>query len=255
MHLCILVNPKDQGAESESQDRGCSDNAEHQSTLGPDNNLTSNKPLSDSQSSLRSIADNDSSATMSADESSHQDPGTLPISTPTTTISRIDTPTIVSERPLSSSNLPPAPVTYNVPTMQTEQTLLKEPRPASEGVDLSHSRGFSPFLLTPQQSPHRPASAVSEPGRPVSSPRPQSAGPASMEKSYIGLHHDHEQQTVLRDSSGPGGSSSSSSLSGNCTQQDPKKQKPACVRDLIHSAIERNLSRGESNPESTISSK
>lgn len=254
----IAAEQKDEKlTEAENQDRtSCPDNAELQPVLGQDNNLTSNKPLSDSQSSLRSIADNDSSATMSADESSHQDPGALPISTPAASISRTDTPTLITERPMSS-NMVPVSVSYSLPVVQhQEQNLLKEPRPASEGVDLSHSRGFSPFRFSSQQSPHRPASAVSEPGRSVSSPRPKSAGPASVEKifpgssSYISIHSDQEQ-LVFREGGNVG--VTNTNLAANCNQQDTKKQKTACVRDLIHSAIERNLSRGE-NSGDTISS-
>ncbi|KAL5016148.1 hypothetical protein ScPMuIL_005737 [Solemya velum] len=209
-------------------------------------NLTSNKPLSASQGSLRSIPDNDSSATMSADEGpgphSHLDSVQAAASTVTPVASTTDARESHSPRvsgipavvPGITSGIPPnLPGHHSRPGSSPASRHNSRPpsRELPSGrdhnpiniMDLGANKLYSSYHLSPresQPSPHRPSSTMSEPG--------PGMGPGSLALGGIKSGHRSQSPHI-------------SLTTSYGTHMDKKITKPACVRDLINSAIERNL--------------
>ncbi|KAL3856873.1 hypothetical protein ACJMK2_011584, partial [Sinanodonta woodiana] len=236
-------------------------------------NLASKKPLSASQGSLRSIPDNDSSATMSADEAPapHHDrpsqsglytstgPTETRVTSPHTSgipmpgarqfqgsstslgqVQAVDQSQPMGSQPSSrpgsrpgsaygsghqgqspSSRPSSRPSSHEVP-------IMKDQGQSQMGViDFSHaSSGYSQFSTMStrevMQQPRRPSSSLSEPGVRVMSP--------------------HTGGTQGYNAPGPRNLSPQPQMN-TFQATDKKLSKPTCVRDLIHTAIERNLSQ------------
>ncbi|XP_071179529.1 nuclear receptor corepressor 1-like isoform X3 [Mytilus edulis] len=287
---------------------------EHQETQPfglPQNNLTANKPLSASQGSLRSV-DNDSSATLSADEApqSSEARDTFsprvsgipagranmhPVQGPTVTSSMTSGPASTSPI-VSSSPFPQTPQGYPVPgpTMEASATSSRSGTPGSIGqgrpgsvhalqspgsqmrpgsAQSVHSpaqpHGRSPGVAEAERMSRPPSQeipVIKESPSPIGSQvKPQEFGqPKGMQHLYDLLNKaSREQSSPHRPASAQSDSglmpygmiSGRRSLSPNVHAQNMAQQqnminggkmgKPACVRDLIHSAIERNL--GQAN--------
>ncbi|XP_050409847.2 nuclear receptor corepressor 1 isoform X2 [Patella vulgata] len=232
-------------------------------TALPQVDTLADKTLSASQGSLRSIPDNDSSATLSADEG--PGPGTGGI----TGSGSHHGPT---SRPSSTGGPVPVKVTYAAPAIGTP-TLS----PVSQGHVVSRMPGPLPSSnrygsgqTMPGQSPHnslpmdvkihspRPASSPGlPPGRIWHSASPsfsQSSRPPSRDVQVIdyssnqisqfpGRLTPHDSRLSPRPPSGHS-ENSRSAVSPHIQQGNQFVEKKApCVRDLINSAIERNLSQ------------
>lgn len=208
-------------------------------------NLTSNKPLSASQGSLRSIPDNDSSATMSADEGpshSHLDSVQVIGNTVTPALSTSDARESHSPRvsgipavvPGITSGIPPSLSGHHSRPGSSPASRHNSRPPSRELpggrdhsqlniMDFGGGKLYSAYHLSPresQPSPHRPSSTVSEPGPGIV--------PGSL--ALGGMKTGHRSQSPHISLSATFG-----------THLEKKITKPACVRDLINSAIERNL--------------
>ena len=181
------------------------------------NSLVTNQPLSASQVSLRSNADYDSSATLSADEG----PGGPTHETVAGGATGSVAPSLTS--PNQRTPAPPAPLVNDQP---------------GDGVtnasDPSSFASSSSSLLMTSQSPSQQVAPTREhamrhmptqpviPSRRVSELYPQQ-GRQQFEQVVTDTHESRAKPQVERRSS------------------------PACVRDLINSAIERNLSQTQQN--------
>ncbi|XP_056017947.1 serine/arginine repetitive matrix protein 2-like isoform X6 [Ostrea edulis] len=268
-------------------------------TVGLPQNLTSNKPLSASQGSLRSV-DNDSSATMSADEAppsggqTHREQQSEPRDSFSPRTSGIPASKLPLQQP-SSGGFPHQPQ----PTSQTHMQQMmqgvqlgmpNQPRPStSPGVQMRggqiphpsavrHSPvpgrvGSSPAHDIDHNSPSRPSSRDI---REVQPGMGQTINPAVLDYSgrqtiqgqpgrnnmynimYQGDPAQHRPSSAMSEPGFVNQSHLSRSMSPVVTsskniqsQNDPKRM--SCVRDLIHSAIERNLVQsdrpGERPPE------
>ncbi|KAK3589151.1 hypothetical protein CHS0354_017117 [Potamilus streckersoni] len=262
---------EDQDEKGDENQTGAGDMGNQSGDLAE--NLASKKPLSASQGSLRSIPDNDSSATMSADEAPapHHDrnsqsglytsigPTETRVTSPHTSgipmpgarqfqgssaslgqVQSVDQSQPMgsqsSSRPGSrpgsaygsghqgqspSSRPSSRPSSHEVP-------IMKDQGQSQMGViDFSHaSSGYSQFPTMSSreamQQPLRPSSSLSEPGMRVMSP--------------------HAGGTQGYNAPGPRNLSPQPQM--NAFQAtDKKHSKATCVRDLIHTAIERNLSQ------------
>lgn len=275
------------------------------------NSLTSNKPLSASQGSLRSL-DNDSSATLSADEAPQSSEARdsfsprvsgIPVSrvnmhpVPSSSVPSSVTPGHAATSPITSgvAGIPMTPQGYPVPgpTMEASAAGSRSGTPGSVG----QPRPGSGHALQSPGSQIRPGSAQS-----VHSPATHGRSPGVTEAERLSRPPSHEVP-IIKESSSPGGSqgkpmeqgqpkgmhhlydllnkgnrdqgsphrpasaqsepglvpwisSGRRSLSPNVHAQQStgvmngsgKINKPACVRDLIHSAIERNLGQSTDPP-------
>ncbi|XP_025090723.1 nuclear receptor corepressor 1-like isoform X5 [Pomacea canaliculata] len=247
--------------------------------LPPPGSLASNKTLSASQGSLRSI-DNDSSATMSADEGP---PGSLSAAAATTTVTTAPTVSTPSTPVVTLSCSTPSSIGSAGHTSSGPgQSMICEPSPSPR-----HNLGASPALgtrldITPDargqgsrpgsRPPSRLSAVTSISASPVPGGRPASGGEVQVIRE---LQHIHEVQPgaqgpvmtsvgltgflpmqmmpgvdPTRLSPRPPSSHESGrrTLSPHVLQEGMLGQDkrgigkgPACVRDLIHSAIERNL--------------
>lgn len=282
----------------------------------PQNSLTSNKPLSASQGSLRSN-DNDSSATMSADEAPptssighgqhtstvdgrdsfsprtsgipvsrihqnlvhqthiapHQLPGSAnnqggsnmvsssmqgissqvrPGSAGTGVVQQSGMGQIGGQRltpgqmqvqsQVRPASSPAVDVEMTQRPSSREIPTVKEPHGNGQGgMDLSHNKNknyslYNLLYTREQPSPHRPSSAQSEPGHMAPSP---------------GLLRSLSPNVLPQQ----GGFGNNQIDKRSQQQQQQQQHKPACVRDLIHSAIERNLGQSNDKPEQPIPEK
>ncbi|XP_046570749.1 LOW QUALITY PROTEIN: uncharacterized protein LOC124278997 [Haliotis rubra] len=203
-------------------------------------NLSRNKTLSASQGSLRSIPDNDSSATMSADEGPGPGPGAGAISHHP----HPEPPPHVAPPP------PPRPVSQ--PTAESNDLKSHSPRPRSNtGTPISQpppiSLSASPIPAPreqPQHSTPNPGANLRPEGHP--SQRDQNVIDFSNASKSASPFPSHLMAPDIRLSPRPPSTHSEGSRSAISPHpqqfvMDKKPMKPACVRDLIHSAIERNL--------------
>ena len=168
------------------------------STQDKDQSLTGSRPLSDSQTSLKSVAtDYDSSATLSADEgpshSSHPE---------------LHPPVSASSTTTESSQPPGPPPPFHGPPPSTStatSTSSQQSMPAHSLPGQTTPQGSQPPTSYPQPSNnirHIPGPGARPPSAPAPGATPPAEATATKEKSHT---------------------------------------SPACVRDLIHHAIERNL--------------
>ncbi|XP_069134588.1 filaggrin-like [Argopecten irradians] len=276
------------------------------------NNLTAIKPLSTSQGSLRSI-DNDSSATMSADEApptsgsgaSHGvstdardtfSPRTSGI--PATRLN-LQHHQQQQQHPLSSSHLPhstsvhPGSVSSHAASQPAQHQGAPHTQPVSSGSQMSsmsHVQGpggipFSQTGVAPYQysakggsiTQGRPVTQLTSamigagdreadrrpqevpiikesppPGPPQPSPGAQQMMPEARNKQFLQNllmpqdqgSHSRPSSTLSEPGLMPPSAPSHRSLSPS---GDRRGTKPACVRDLINSAIERNLGHQRSS--------
>ena len=204
--------------------------------LAPPDNLMTNKPLSASRGSLRS-EDNESSATMSADEapptSSHAHMGQDPHDSMTSR--SMDT---AGSRPMISQPVPPGPGPFISSAITAPGGGITQGRPIAPPLgqaEQAPAAGSGREIPTIKESPPVPVSPASgqpknvttsgpfEISRPSSTPSEGHLMPPTTNASRVG----------------------SPSVCG-------KQTRPACVRDLINSAIERNLGHGQERTESPI---
>ena len=187
----------------------------------PPGSLAKNKPLSASNGSLRSIPDNDSSATMSADEGPMPAPSGVAMSLAQTT---------------DASSTPAPPATTSQAGVQQQQSEMFDQKTASPHP---LSTPGTPASLPPTGSPysrHSPSLSTAKGLSPVATPgiRPPSRDvmPGGGMKSM---------------SPYPSRSPSSSDGGGQGMGQHPQQmfaqgdKKHQCMKDLIDSTIEKNL--------------
>ncbi|XP_062612338.1 nuclear receptor corepressor 2-like isoform X1 [Saccostrea cucullata] len=274
-----------------------SSNFQGPTTMGLPQNLTANKPLSASQGSLRSV-DNDSSATMSADEAPPPggQPPREPQNEPRDTFSPRTSGIPASKLPIQQQNTggfphQPSPTgpTHMQPSPTTQTHLQQMMQGAQLGVPTQPRPSTSPGLpMRGGPLPHPSAVRQSPvPGRVASSPalevdhghpsRPssrdvrevqpvmgQAGNPAVLDYSgrqppqgqqgrnsmynimYQGENAQHRPSSAMSEPGFVNQGHLSRSMSpvvtgnkSNLSQNDAKRM--SCVRDLIHSAIERNL--------------
>ncbi|KAL8560309.1 hypothetical protein ACOMHN_006040 [Nucella lapillus] len=227
----------------------------------PSSSLTSNKPLSASQGSLRSI-DNDSSATMSADEGP---PGSAASSALATAggggggggVTMVET-----LPPAGSSSLPVTGGPYQGgPGIPMARGPSPSPRhmqgPSPGRPDL----GLDPRIQGQGQPPFRPPTSMpSGSGGSVAGPRPSSRGEIGVIREMpphlrdlppgVQVHRAGPPMSMMGYPSGqlmPGMAGDPTRLSPRPPRGEKKGPKgpkgPSCVRDIIHSAIERNLNQ------------
>ncbi|XP_041350209.1 uncharacterized protein LOC121369305 isoform X2 [Gigantopelta aegis] len=197
--------------------------------------LAKDKPLSASNGSLRSIPDNDSSATMSADEGPMPAPSGVTISQPHTD---------------ASSTLAPPSVQAGTP----QQSEIFDQKMASPHP---HSTPGTPASLPPGGSPYSRQSPS------LSSGKGQSPGAVS------GIHPPGREMREMIPGGGvksmsafiPSSRPPSSSSDGGQGMMHPQQMfvqgdlkqlgKHQCMKDLIDSTIEKNLEIDRSRPSST----
>lgn len=260
---------------------------DHQSTapVGFPQNLTSNKPLSASQGSLRSV-DNDSSATMSADEAHPSDSHTHreQQSEPRDSFSPRTSGIPASKLPMQHPGFgnfplqpPQASQTHVQQVIQGAQLgVPNQPRPStSPGLQMKsapHAHpspirqspvpsmvGSSPALEMDHNRPSRPSSrdirevqqgmgqanssVLDFSGRQMSQNQQQGRN-TLYSMMYQGENNQHRPSSAMSEpgfvNQGHLSRSMSPIVPGNKNSQNDAKRM-SCVRDLIHSAIERNL--------------
>jgi len=226
----------------------------------PETSLVGNRNLSASQGSLRSCNDNDSSATLSADEGPHGQADSAPTQPPSRPQSEG-----MSSNVNSSVNLRPHSVPYTDNGHVMGVPICTNSGPASisrnecMGLPAQHSSSM------PISSGNEPANlksvtsqpfavAVSLPQLPQQGNSKQSPTQVSMLTSrYLTGHPDscqldpkNDKQSRLQAASGTNAVVRELFQVKKSPGLD-KPTPPACVRDLIHSAIERNLQQHHSN--------
>ncbi|XP_078336139.1 uncharacterized protein LOC111132990 isoform X2 [Crassostrea virginica] len=254
--------------------------------VGFPQNLTSNKPLSASQGSLRSVDNDNSSATMSADEAhpseshSHREPQSETRDTFSPRTSGIP----ASKLPIQHAgygNFPLQPPQTSQGLMQqvmqgTQLGVPNQSRPStSPGVPMKSGPLGHPSPIRQSPVPSRVASSpaldvdLNRPSRPSSrdirevhqgmgatnpsvldysgrQPPPNQQGRNNIfgAMMYQGESIQHRPSSAMSEpgfvNQGPQSRSMSPVVSSNKNLQNDAKRM-SCVRDLIHSAIERNL--------------
>ncbi|KAK7506028.1 hypothetical protein BaRGS_00002750, partial [Batillaria attramentaria] len=267
-----------QSISGDTRDREADNTTPGALGLPPSSSLASNKPLSASQGSLRSI-DNDSSATMSADEGP---PGSSAASAPTTstTTTVMSTPMVVDPMPQPpTTSMGPAGGLYPGGPQVHPMGRDPSPSPSRPGIGPSPGMGGPPDARSQggrpgSRTPSSISSMASISASPVPGGRPSSRGevpvirelppmrgdlppgaqgPGAINMGMLGYPSGQLAPGVGMDptrlSPRPPSTHSTHSESGRRTMSplvqdaDKKGTKPSCVRDLIHSAIERNLNQ------------
>ncbi|XP_059147260.1 uncharacterized protein LOC131934989 isoform X3 [Physella acuta] len=208
----------------------------------PSNNLSeNNKQLSASQGSLRSM-DNDSSATMSADEGPPGGPSSH-VPHPISTVSGSAPTSTYSQSPLEVVHRPPSSGLGSrggTPHSALQSPLFSVPRQGSAPPTPSGLPGIRASPVSSLSSLVRPPTGEV----PVIREVPQVTTMDYPRILQYGTHLMPEQPHDTRLSPRPsevGGSRLTASPHTSQLQPGKGQSKPPCVRDLINSAIERNL--------------